>query len=61
MKVNFRAEIESSGHELSTIIEFDTPDTLNKSQNNVRSPSSIKKIAETQVTKPAARKNPSET
>lgn len=50
-KLIFRAEIESSGHELSTIIEFDTPDTINKSQNNVRSPSSTKKIAETQVIK----------
>lgn len=56
----YRTEIESSGHELSTIIEFDTPDTLNKSQNNVRSPSSIKKITETQITKPAGRKNQSE-
>ncbi|XP_034190698.1 uncharacterized protein LOC117608993 [Osmia lignaria lignaria] len=47
----YRAEIESSGHELSTIIEFDTPDTINKSQNNVRSPSSTKRVAETQVIK----------
>lgn len=44
----YRTELESSGHELSTIIEFDTPDTINKSQNNVRSPSSVKKIAEIQ-------------
>ncbi|XP_076236092.1 uncharacterized protein LOC143180326 isoform X2 [Calliopsis andreniformis] len=55
----YRAEIESSGHELSTIIEFDTPDTLNKSQN-IRSPAAIKKTAETQITKSAIIVKPSE-
>nr|XP_012145897.1 PREDICTED: uncharacterized protein LOC100876209 isoform X4 [Megachile rotundata] len=47
----YRTELESSGHELSTIIEFDTPDTINKSQNNIRSPPSVKKIAEIQTAK----------
>ncbi|XP_043796457.1 uncharacterized protein LOC122716951 isoform X3 [Apis laboriosa] len=56
----YRTEIESSGHELSTIIEFDTPDTVNKSQNNIRSPLSAKKIAETQITKSTAVVKPSE-
>lgn len=55
-----RPEIESSGHELSTIIEFDTPDTANKSQSNVRSPLSARKAAETQVTKSTAIVKPSE-
>ncbi|KOX67364.1 hypothetical protein WN51_08271 [Melipona quadrifasciata] len=50
-----RPEIESSGHELSTIIEFDTPDTVNKSQSNVRSPLSARKVAEksTAIVKPS--------
>ncbi|KOC69169.1 hypothetical protein WH47_07620, partial [Habropoda laboriosa] len=56
----YRAEIESSGHELSTIIEFDTPDTVNKSQSNIRSPLSTKKIAETQITKSTVAVDPSE-
>ncbi|CAK9805686.1 hypothetical protein ANTPLA_LOCUS4624 [Anthophora plagiata] len=56
----YRAEIESSGHELSTIIEFDTPDTINKSQSNVKSPLATKKVAETQITKSAVAVNPSE-
>ncbi|CAK9825638.1 hypothetical protein ANTRET_LOCUS3606 [Anthophora retusa] len=56
----YRAEIESSGHELSTIIEFDTPDTINKSQSKVKSPLVTKKVAETQITKSAVAVNPSE-
>lgn len=56
IRFNFRAEIESSGHELSTIIEFDTPDTLNKSQN-IRTPTPIKKTAETQITKSTVTRN----
>lgn len=47
----YRTEIESSGHELSTIIEFDTPDTINKSQNNIKSPLSVHKVTEAQITK----------
>lgn len=45
---------------MSTIIEFDTPDTVNKSQNNIRSPLSAKKIIETQITKSTAVVKPSE-
>ncbi|CAL7941900.1 unnamed protein product [Xylocopa violacea] len=56
----YRVEIESPGHELSTIIEFDTPDTVNKSQNNIRSPLETKKLAETQITKSTAIVKPSE-
>ncbi|XP_076633661.1 uncharacterized protein LOC143347906 [Colletes latitarsis] len=41
----YRTEIESSGHELSTIIEFDTPDTVTKS------PLSTQKVAEAQINK----------
>ncbi|XP_076652108.1 uncharacterized protein LOC143358669 isoform X2 [Halictus rubicundus] len=47
----YRTEIESSVHELSTILEFDTPDTVSKSQSNVKSPLSVKKIAESRATK----------
>ncbi|XP_076300333.1 uncharacterized protein LOC143218775 [Lasioglossum baleicum] len=47
----YRTEIGSSLHELSTIMEFDTPDTVNKSQSNVKSPASVKKIAESRTTK----------
>lgn len=57
----YRPEIESSGHELSTIIEFDTPDTVNKSQShNARSPLSAKKVVESQITKSTAIVKPSE-
>ncbi|KZC07288.1 hypothetical protein WN55_07699 [Dufourea novaeangliae] len=49
----YRTDIESSGHELSTIIEFDTLDTVNKSQNIVKSPLSIKKVSQSQKTKTA--------
>ncbi|KAJ8679772.1 hypothetical protein QAD02_015559 [Eretmocerus hayati] len=35
----YRPEIVSPVHELSTIVEFDTPDTINKSQISARSPS----------------------
>ncbi|EZA56282.1 hypothetical protein DMN91_010139 [Ooceraea biroi] len=35
----YRPELESSGHELSTIVEFDTTDTVNK---NVKSPTKSK-------------------
>ncbi|OAD55580.1 hypothetical protein WN48_04456 [Eufriesea mexicana] len=55
----YRAEIES-GHELSTIIEFDTPDTVNKSQNNIKSPLSTKTTTETQMMKSTAIVKPSE-
>ncbi|KAG7208816.1 hypothetical protein KM043_015006 [Ampulex compressa] len=55
----YRAEIESSGHELSTIVEFDTPDTANKSQTNAKSPSPIKRTAETQVLKSSSIVKPS--
>ncbi|XP_031829761.1 uncharacterized protein LOC116425769 isoform X2 [Nomia melanderi] len=56
----YRTEIESSGHELSTIIEFDTPDTVNKSQGNVKSPASVKKIGETRMTRNTVIVQPSE-
>ncbi|CAD1479350.1 unnamed protein product [Heterotrigona itama] len=57
----YRPEIESSGHELSTIIEFDTPDTANKSQSNARSPLSARKVAETrQATRSTAIAKPLE-
>ncbi|XP_078043075.1 uncharacterized protein LOC144473247 isoform X2 [Augochlora pura] len=56
----YRTEIESSGHELSTIIEFDTPDTVNKSQTNVTSPASIKKVTATRATKTAVVIDPAE-
>nr|XP_033327469.1 uncharacterized protein LOC117221021 isoform X1 [Megalopta genalis] len=56
----YRTEIESSGHELSTIIEFDTPDTVNKSQNNVRSPTSVKKVTATRAIKTAVVIDPAE-
>ncbi|XP_053995693.1 uncharacterized protein LOC128885615 isoform X1 [Hylaeus anthracinus] len=56
----YRTEIESSGHELSTIIEFDTPDTVNKSHNNVKSPFSMQKTAATQVTKSTSITKPPE-
>ncbi|XP_043513598.1 uncharacterized protein LOC122530580 isoform X1 [Frieseomelitta varia] len=57
----YRPEIESSGHELSTIIEFDTPDTVNKSQSNVKSPLSARKVAEksTAIVKPSEHVSPS--
>ncbi|XP_016837367.1 serine-rich adhesin for platelets isoform X1 [Nasonia vitripennis] len=35
----YRPEILSPAHELSTIVEFDTPETVNKSQLSTRSPS----------------------
>ncbi|XP_043276151.1 serine-rich adhesin for platelets-like [Venturia canescens] len=35
----YRSEISSPVHELSTIVEFDTPDTVNRSQGSTRSPS----------------------
>ncbi|XP_033227539.1 uncharacterized protein LOC117179643 [Belonocnema kinseyi] len=39
----YRPEITSPVHELSTIVEFDTPDTANRSQASVRSsPSKVK-------------------
>lgn len=38
----YRQELESSGHELSTIVEFDTTDTVNKS---VRSPTKSKNMS----------------
>ncbi|XP_012274667.1 uncharacterized protein LOC105696631 isoform X2 [Orussus abietinus] len=41
----FRTDDESPGHELSTIVEFDTPDTANRSQGSVRSPSGKSKRA----------------
>ncbi|XP_076757683.1 uncharacterized protein LOC143427425 isoform X2 [Xylocopa sonorina] len=56
----YRVETESPGHELSTIIEFDTPDTVNKSQNNIRSPLQAKRLAEAQITKSTAIVKPSE-
>ncbi|XP_026673693.1 uncharacterized protein LOC108630195 isoform X2 [Ceratina calcarata] len=55
----YRTEIDSSGHELSTIIEFDTPDTVNRSQGNIRSPLSARKVTETQMKKSTAIVKPS--
>lgn len=34
----FRSELSSPVHELSTIVEFDTPDTVNRSQGSTKSP-----------------------
>ncbi|KAL2749899.1 uncharacterized protein V1477_001970 [Vespula maculifrons] len=69
----YRTEIESMGHELSTIIEFDTPDTANKSHMNIKSStakscamdeshiekSAVKKSVEVQTTKSSVIVKPS--
>ncbi|XP_046813266.1 uncharacterized protein LOC124421747 isoform X1 [Vespa crabro] len=69
----YRTEIESMGHELSTIIEFDTPDTANKSHMNIKSStaksfamdesytekSAVKKSVEVQTTKSSVTVKPS--
>lgn len=55
----YRTEIDSSGHELSTIIEFDTPDTVNRSQGNAKSPLSTRRLTETQLKKSTAIVKPS--
>lgn len=42
VSITHRQELESSGHELSTIVEFDTTDTANKS---IKSPTKSKNMA----------------
>ncbi|KAK2577434.1 hypothetical protein KPH14_003541 [Odynerus spinipes] len=69
----FRTEVDSMGHELSTIIEFDTPDTANKSNTNIKNSkakslvmdesyaekSAVKKSVEVQTTKSSVIVKPS--
>ncbi|KAL2740854.1 uncharacterized protein V1478_000995 [Vespula squamosa] len=69
----YRTEIESMGHELSTIIEFDTPDTANKNHTNIKNStaksfamdepftekSAVKKSVEVQTTKSSVIVKPS--
>ncbi|KAI4497970.1 hypothetical protein M0802_006794 [Mischocyttarus mexicanus] len=69
----YKTEIESMGHELSTIIEFDTPDTGSKSQmtmknstaksfvmeDSQREKSAVKKSVEVQTTKSSVTVKPS--
>ncbi|XP_014616747.1 PREDICTED: uncharacterized protein LOC106793955 isoform X1 [Polistes canadensis] len=69
----YKTEIESMGHELSTIIEFDTPDTGNKNHVTMKSStaksfvtdesqrekSTVKKSVEVQTTKSSVTVKPS--